>query len=96
MMVEDMYSVEWMKEKLERIPRHNWFYNFICFIMGKRKSKLTYLDLFLFVYGLNRDKIGEKEAKELAIKTTISIYEFNNNKKPNIYKNNGNKKNDDK
>ena len=92
MTMEEVYSIEWINEKVEKIPHYNWFYKLICFLMGKKKKKFSYLDLFLVIYGIHRDKIGEKEAKEVSLNTAIKIYEFNNNRKPNIYKNNDEKK----
>ena len=50
------FELEWFNEKIERMPYNNWIYKIICFLMGKRKTKLTYKDLFLLLYGLNRKK----------------------------------------
>lgn len=76
------FELEWLNEKIERMPYNNWLYKIICFLMGKRKTKLTYKDLFLLLYGLNRKKYGDKEAKELSLYKIVEIYASNNNRMP--------------
>ena len=50
--------------------------------MFRWKRKLTYKDLFLLLYGVNRNKMGDKEAKEFALYKIVEIYKSLNNKLP--------------
>lgn len=78
-----MIETEWLNETVEKVDKCNWLYKFICFCLGKRKKKLTYQELFLFLYGLNRKKLGERKAKELSMKRIIEIYKYlHDNKLP--------------
>jgi hypothetical protein len=71
--------MEWLDEKVPRVERGNWLYNIVCFFTGKRRSKMSYKELFVFLYGLNRNTIGEKEAKQAAIIKVIEIYKYLHN-----------------
>lgn len=73
---------EWLNEKVVRTPYYNWLYQFACFFMFRARRKLSYKDLFLLLYGINRNKIGDKEAKEVSLYKIIEIYQANNNKLP--------------
>ena len=77
---EQEETIAWTRETVENVPTKRWFYKVICFIMGKKK--LTYQDMFLIFYGLHKNKLGEKESKEIATQRIISLYEYNNNKLP--------------
>lgn len=74
---------EWLNEKILKIPHHNWLYQIICFLMLRGRRKLSYKDLFLLIYGTNRNKMGDKEAKEFALYKIVEIYKSLNNKLPN-------------
>lgn len=76
---------EWLQERIPKLDKMNWLYQFVCFFMGKRKNKLTYKDMYLLLYGLNRNKIkNEKEVKELSMLKVLEIYKsLHNNKLPN-------------
>lgn len=52
--------------------------------MGKRKEKLTYEEMYLILYGLNRSRATEeKDAKEMAMLKVLEIYQYlHNNKLP--------------
>lgn len=78
----NIYNNEWLNEKVIKMPYNNWIYKIICFLMGKRKKKMSYKEIFLILYGLNRKKYGEKESKEMSLYKTVEIYAFNNKRLP--------------
>ena len=79
-------DVAWTTETVDKLPAGRWLYRLLCFFL--RKKKLTYQDMFLIVFGLQKRKVGEKKAKEIAIQSMIGLYEYNNEKLPEgIWKN---------
>ena len=70
----------WLNEKILKIPHHNWLYQIICFLMFRGRRKLSYKDLFLLIYGTNRNKMGDKE---FALYKIVELYKKLNNKLPN-------------
>lgn len=72
---------EWLNEHIPYLRKNNWLYRFVCFCLGKSKSKLTYQEMFVLLYGLNRNKLGEKVAKEKAAKEILSIYKIHHKNK---------------
>ena len=78
----------WMEETVQSVEHANWLYRFCCFLLGKKKKKLTYKELFLLLYGINRRKMGDKEAKTFAMNQILKTYKFHNNKLPNGIKEN--------
>lgn len=74
---------EWLNETVVSVPYYNWLYKIVCFLFGKRKKKMTYQELFLLLYGLNRNKVGDKKAKEMALYKIVEFYKTINNKLPN-------------
>ena len=78
------YNLTWMDETIERVPKLNWLYKFCCFMLLKSKKKMTYNEMFMLLYGLNRRKLGESKAKQYALAQTAIIYQFQNNKLPNM------------
>ena len=81
-MAELYQNTDWIKENVPNIKYCNWFYNFICFCLGKRKTKMTYEELYVLVYGLNKNKFGTQKAKEHALYFILDIYKDLNNKYP--------------
>jgi hypothetical protein len=78
------FSPQWLKEPVFRLNKLNWLYQIVCFLLGKYKKKLTYEELFLLLYGLNRGCLGDEEAKKRSMLKVIEIYkEINNIKKEN-------------
>jgi hypothetical protein len=75
--------MEWMEEPIECLERGNWLYRFVCFFLGKRKKKLTYQEMYMLLYGLNKGKLGEKESKKAAMNRILEIYKWSHNKLPN-------------
>jgi hypothetical protein len=73
-------DIAWTGEEIESVPSWGWMYRFVCFML--RKKKLTYREMFMLLYGINKKSLGEREAKEFATQRIIAIYEYNNNKLP--------------
>ena len=78
---------EWLNETVESVEHSNWLYKFCCFFLGRRKKKLTYSELFMVLYGLNKNGLGPEEAKKFAMEKLVEIYKWNNNKEPDIEEN---------
>ena len=77
----DYWYLEWLNEKVERVKGSNWLYRFMCFCLCRKR--LTYKQLFLIMYGLNKRRLGEKTAKQLALDRILEIYKsLHNNKLP--------------
>lgn len=72
---EQEQDIAWTKEEINFFPGPDWIYRVACFTLGKKK--LTYQQMFLVIYGMNRH-LGEKKAKEYALQKIIWIYELNN------------------
>jgi hypothetical protein len=72
---------EWLQERIPKLDKMNWLYQTICFLMGKRKKKLTYENMYVLLYGLNRNSFKEEDSKKLAMTRVIEIYKslHNNN-----------------
>ena len=84
---EQEQDIAWTKEEINFFPGPDWIYRVACFTLGKKK--LTYQQMFLVIYGMNKH-LGEKKAKEYALQKIIWIYELNNNGKlPEGIKRNG-------
>lgn len=62
---------EWLNDPVEKIKEANWLYRFICFCFMR---KLTYKEVYLILYGLNRNKMGEEKSKKLAMLRILQIY----------------------
>ena len=74
-----MIDLSWMNEPLPSIKNGNWLYNLICFLMGKRKKKLTYKEYMMLLYGINRSALGEEESRERAINKALEEYKCHHN-----------------
>lgn len=72
----------WLDEKIPKLRKSNWFYNLVCFILGKRKEKLSYKEYMMLIYEVNRRKLGEEKANETATIRAINIYQRLNGKLP--------------
>lgn len=66
--------MEWFDEKVENIKGDKFIYKTICFLLGGPKKRLSYKQLYLFLYGLNKRKLGEDDAKKFAISRIVDIY----------------------
>lgn len=77
--------MEWFEEKIEYIEGDKFLYKFVCFCLKGPKKRLSYKELYLLLYGLNRRHLGEKNAKTRAIERIVEIYKFHHdNNEPNI------------
>lgn len=81
-MIDDIFNgdLKWLDEYVDKIKGHKFFYFFIRLFMFKRKLK--YKELFLVYYGVNRNIMGERNAKIKALRTVLKIYKENNDKYP--------------
>lgn len=70
------FDEKWLNEKIPFLKKSNWLYKFVCVCMGKSNKKLSYKEMYLLLYGLNRSKVGEKKAKEKAMYKILDIYKF--------------------
>ena len=79
--------MEWFDEKIEYIKGDKFFYKVICFLLGGHKKRLTYKQVYLLLYGLNKSRFGEDKAKKLAASRILDIYaSHHNNEYPKDFK----------
>lgn len=64
--------MEWLNETITHFKKGNWLYRVICFFMFKKK--LTYKEYYLLVSYLNKDSMGEEEAKRKALIRVLKLY----------------------
>ena len=77
--------MEWFEEKIEYIEGDKFLYKLVCFCLKGPKKRLSYKELYLLLYGLNRRKLGEENAKKKAMERIIEIYKSHHeNNEPNI------------
>lgn len=77
--------MEWFDEKIEYIKGDRFLYKLVCFCLKGPKKRLSYKELYLLLYGLNKHKIGHKNAKIKAVERIIEIYKSHHeNNEPNI------------
>lgn len=77
--------MEWFNEKIEYIKGDRFLYKLVCFCLKGPKKRLSYKELYLLLYGLNKRKIGHKNAKIKAVERIIEIYKSHHeNNEPNI------------
>lgn len=74
-------ELNWLDEKIDNINEGNWLYRLICLFLFRKK--MTYKQMFLILYGLNKGKFGEKKAKQLALARIIDIYKEKHGELPN-------------
>ena len=73
---KDLEKLPFINEKIKVVPpRIKWFYFFIriCYFM----RKLTYGEMYLFLYSFGKKGRTEQQAKENAAKAVIKLYEYN-------------------
>lgn len=77
----EYWNLAWFNEKIERVKGSNWLYRFLCFFLGRKR--LTYKQMFLILYGLNKRRLGDKNSERLAIARILDIYkDLHDNKLP--------------
>ena len=74
-------DVTWMEERIDRVPKANWLYKFCCLFLFRWRKKLTYNEMYLLLYGLNKKALGERDAKRFAWYQIVDIRNFQNNNK---------------
>lgn len=70
-------GIEWMDETVEKIPSSNKLYRMMCFMVFRRR--LTYKELYALIVKLNKKKLGEEEARKVALVRVFAAYKYNNN-----------------
>lgn len=82
-MIENNIDVTWMDEPVEKVPGWQGKYKLLCTLLFKKR--LTYSNMYVLSYSLNKSKFKNNEAqlKENIIKDLAAIYYYNNNKLPN-------------
>lgn len=67
-------NLDWMNETIPYLENGNWLYKIICFLLFRRKKKLSYKEYMMLLYGLNRKALGEGRSKERAIIKALDVY----------------------
>lgn len=67
--------MEWLDEIAVRKGTGPFQFRIAAFLTGRLSKGLTYRDVFFLVYGLNKRRLGENEAKRVAAEATIKLYE---------------------
>jgi hypothetical protein len=79
--------MEWFDEKIEDIKGDKFIYKIICFLLGGRKKRLSYKQVYLILYGINKSRYGVEKAKKLAMSRILDIYaSHHNNNYPKDFK----------
>jgi len=76
--------MNWLDEKVESVEHSNWLYKLCCLFLFKPRKKLTYAELFMVLYELNRKALGAEDAKKFSMGVLIETYKWNNNKEPDM------------
>lgn len=83
-MYQNEFNTDWLSEKVERIPNGGQgMYRLLCTLMLKKR--LTYRNLYVFAYALNKHKFKDNEMrmKQLIIEELAKIYYYNTGQLPN-------------
>lgn len=80
--MEKFENIKWMDEKINSLPKNNGIYKFVCLFLGKKK--LSYKEMYLLLFNINKSKMDETKCKEIVMNELINIYYFNNKKLPNL------------
>ena len=76
--------MEWFDEKIEYIKGDRFLYKVVCFFLGGPKKRLSYKELYIILFHLNKHKLGEEKAKKKSMDKILRIYShFHNNNLPN-------------
>lgn len=79
--------MDWFDEKIEYIEGDKFLYKLVCFCLKGPKKRLSYKELYLLLFGLNKRNLGEKKAKIKAMNKIIEIYKtHHDNNEPNFEK----------
>ena len=76
-------NIKWMEEIIDDVPSNKTLFKLFKFILGKRKTGLTYKELYIIYTNIyNFKNTDEIEVKEQALKHILEIYYYNNEKYP--------------
>jgi hypothetical protein len=76
-------NIKWMEEIIDDVPSNKTLFKLFKFILGKRKTGLTYKELYIIYTNMyNFKNTDEIEMKEQALKHILEIYYYNNEKYP--------------
>lgn len=75
-------DVKWFADTVENVPHGKTFFRICCRLLAGKGKKLTYKQLFMVLYGINKPRIGDEKARWYAINQILKTYKFNNNKLP--------------
>jgi hypothetical protein len=80
--MDEGINVSWMDDTIEDFPGHKGLYKLFCLMHFKRK--MTYSNMYVFTYALNKNKYKDNELKlkEKILKDLALIYYHNNKKLP--------------
>lgn len=77
--------MEWFNEKIEYIKGDKFLYKLVCFCLKGPKKRLSYKELYILLYSLNKGLLGDKNAKKKSIERIVEIYKsHHDNKEPNF------------
>lgn len=76
-------NIKWMEEIIDDVPSNKRLFKFFKFVLGKRKTGLTYKELYIIYTNIYNIKgSDDMEIKERAMKHILEIYYYNNEKYP--------------
>lgn len=78
-------DLRWMDEPAIGIGAPGWLKFMVRLFVARRRKDITYKEYFLILYGLNRGKLGDRPAKERAMRKVMEIYYKNHKKYPDIH-----------
>lgn len=81
----DDQDIRWMDEPANGIGAPGWLKFLVRLFVTRKRKSITYKEYFLILYGLNRGKLGDRTAKERAMRKILEIYYKNNKKYPEIH-----------
>ena len=82
-MYQNEFNTDWLNEQVEKVPnQEKGMYRLLCLLMLKKT--LTYKNLYLFAYALNKHKFKDNELymKQWIIEELAGLYYYNNNVLP--------------
>lgn len=84
-MIDDK-DLTWLDEPIEELPGGKGWYRLFCFILCKRK--MTYANMYILTYALNKKKYKDNETKlkEKILTDLALVYYYNNNRLPDGFK----------
>lgn len=76
-------DIKWMEEIVKDVPSNKRLFKFFRFIIGKRKTGVTYKYLYIFYTNVYNIKGTEPSSiKTKAMENVLAVYYYNNNKLP--------------